>query len=313
MAARPLKIDPLASWNEGEAKRTIINFVVRTSTVGGPDFVPRARRVAVFDNDGTLWSEQPMYVQLAFALDRVKELASKHPEWKTTQPSKAALEGDVKALANSGMREIAELVAATHAGMTTEEFRQTARDWLVTTKHPRFKRRYYGLAYKPMIELLAYFRANGFKNFIVADGGVEFVRAFSERVYGIPPENVIGSSTKTRFEFRGPKPVLVRLPELDFIDDREGKAVAINQYIGRRPLAAFGNSDSDLPMLQWAAAGDGPRLMALLHHTDGEREAAYDRHAEFGRLDKGLDLARRRNWIVVDMKQDWNSVFSRPA
>jgi phosphoserine phosphatase len=313
MAARPLKIDPLASWNDGDVKRAIINFVVRMSTVGGPDFVPRARRIAVFDNDGTLWSEQPMYVQLAFALDRVKELALKHPEWKTTQPFKAALEGDVKSLSDLGMRPIAELVMATHAGMTTDEFRQIARDWLVTTKHPRFKRRYYGLAYKPMLELLAYFRANGFKNFIVAGGGTEFVRAFSERVYGVSPENVIGSSIKTRFEMRGGKPVLVRLREIDFIDDSEGKPVGINQYIGRRPIAAFGNSDADLPMLQWTAASEGPRLMVLLHHTDAEREAAYDRQAEFGRLDKALEMARRRDWIVIDMKRDWKSVFSRPA
>jgi len=313
MAARPLKIDPLASWNDGDAKRAIISFVVRTSTVGGPDFVPRARRIAVFDNDGTLWSEQPMYVQLAFALDRVKEVAPKHPEWRTTQPFKAALEGDMKTLADSSARAIAELVTATHAGMTTDEFRQLARDWLVTTKHPRFKRRYYGLSYKPMLELLAYFRANGFKNFIVSGSGIEFVRAYSERVYGIPPENVIGSSIKTHFEMRGGKPVLTRLAEIDFIDDKEGKPVAINQYVGRRPIAAFGNSDEDLPMLQWTAAGDGPRLMALLHHTDAEREAAYDRQSEFGRLDKCLDIAKRRDWIVIDMKRDWSSVFSRPA
>jgi hypothetical protein len=313
MAARPLKVDPLASWNDGDVKRAIINFVVRTSTVGGPDFVPRARRIAVFDNDGTLWSEQPMYVQLAFALDRAKELAPQHPEWKTTQPLKAALDGDLKTLLDSGMRAIAELTMATHAGMTTDEFRQTARDWLVTTKHPRFKRRYYGLSYKPMLELLAYFRANGFKNFIVSTSGVEFVRAFSERVYGIPPENVIGSSIKTRFEMRGGRPVLVRLPEIDFIDDNDGKPVGINQFIGRRPIAVFGNSDADLPMLQWTASGDNPRLIALLHHTDAEREAAYDRQADFGRLDKALDVARRRDWVVIDMKQDWKSVFSRPA
>ena len=313
MAARPLKIDPLPSWNEGDAKHAITSFVVRTSTVGGPDFVPRARRVAVFDNDGTLWSEQPMYVQLAFALDRVKELAPKHPEWRTEQPFKAALEDDLKTLAELGARAIADLVMATHAGMTTDEFRQIARDWLVTTKHPRFRRRYYGLVYKPMLELLAYLRTNGFKNFIVSGAGIEFVRAYSERVYGIPPENVIGSSIKTRFEMRGGKPVLVRLPEIDFIDDKEGKPVGINQYIGRRPIAAFGNADADLPMLQWVAAGDGPRLLALLHHTDAEREAAYDRNSDFGRLDKGLEMARRRDWLLINMKQDWKSVFSRPA
>jgi len=313
MAPRALKIDPLSSWNDGDAKRAIISFVVRTSTVGGPDFVPRARRIAVFDNDGTLWSEQPIYVQLAFALDRVKELAPKHPEWRTTQPFKAALEDDIKTLADLGVQAIAELVMATHTGMTTDEFRQIARDWLVTTKHPRFKRRYYGLVYKPMLELLAYLRGNGFKNFIVSGGGIEFVRAFSERVYGIPPENVIGSSIKTRFEMRGTKPVLVRLPEIDFIDDKEGKAVGINQYIGRRPIAAFGNADADLPMLQWVAAGEGPRLLGLVHHTDAERESAYDRQSEFGRLDKGLEMARRRNWLLIDMKHDWKSVFSKPA
>src|SRR5262245_3719149 len=310
-AARPSRIDPLASWNDGDAKRSIISFVVRTSTVGSPDFVPRARRIAVFDNDGTLWSEQPMYVQLAFALDRVKELAPQHPEWKTTQPFKAALEGDMKSFGDCGLRGLTELVMATHAGMTTEEFRQITRDWLITTKHPRFRRRYYGLVYQPMLELLAYMRANGFKNFIVSGGGIEFVRAFSERVYGIPPENVVGSSIKTRFELRGAQPVLVRIQEIDFIDDKEGKPVGINQYIGRRPIAAFGNSDADLPMLQWTAAGTGPRLMLILHHTDAEREAAYDRDAEFGRLDKGLEVAQRRNWILVDMKQDWKTVFSK--
>lgn len=313
MAARPLKMDPLASWNDGDAKRAIINFVVRTSTVGGPDFVPRARRIAVFDNDGTLWSEQPIHVQLAFALDRVKELAPKHPEWTMTQPLKAALEGDMKTLADSGARGIAELVIAAHVGVTTDEFRQITRDWLVTTKHPRFKRRYYGLVYKPMLELLAYFRANGFKNFIVSSAGAEFVRSFSERVYGVPPENVIGSCVKTRFEMRGGTPVLVRLPEIDFIDDKEGQPVGINQFIGRRPIAAFGNSDADLPMLQWTASGDGPRLMGLLHHTDADREFAYDRQSDYGRLDRALDVARRREWIVIDMKRDWASVFSRPA
>jgi phosphoserine phosphatase len=305
-----LKIDPLAAWNDGEAKRSIMNFVARTSTVGSPDFVPRAQRIAVFDNDGTLWSEQPLPAQLAFALDRVKELASEHPEWRAKQPYRAALEGRLDVFSGS---RVAELVAATHAGMTTEEFQQTVRDWLVATKHPRFKRRHYGLVYQPMLELLAYLRANGFKNFIVCPSGIEFVRAFCERVYGISPEHVVGTSTKTRFEMRRETPVLVRLADIDHIDEGEGKPAGINQYIGRRPIAAFGNSDADLPMLQWAAAGDGPRLMMIIHHTDADREIAYDRQSSIGRLDRGLHTARERGWVVVDMKRDWLSVFSRPA
>jgi phosphoserine phosphatase len=312
-SSRPLRTDPLATWNEGNAKRSIISFVARTSTVGSPDFVPRAQRIAVFDNDGTLWSEQPLGAHIAFVLDRVKELAAQHPEWKAKQPYKAMLEGDIGPFTESGIHRIAELVAATHAGLTTEEFLQIVRDWLVTNKHPRFKRRYYGLVYQPMLELLAYLRANGFKNFIVSPDGVEFVRAFCERVYGIPPEHVVGTCTKTRFEMRGTNPVLVRLQEMDVVDDGPGKPAAINQYVGRRPIAAFGNSDADVPMLQWADAGEGPRLIMIVHHTDEEREVAYDRQARIGRLDKGLEMAKRREWHVVDMKRDWNSVFSRPA
>jgi len=301
--------DPLSSWNEGEAKRSIVDFVQRVTTVGGADFLPAPERIAVFDNDGTLWAEKPMYVQLAFALDRVKALAPEHPEWKDQQPFKAALEGDLKTVAAGGEHALLELVMATHAGMTTEAFAQVVTDWLTTAKHPRYNRIYTDLVYQPMLELLAYLRANGFKTFIVSGGGIEFMRPWTERVYGIPPEQVIGSSIKTKFEWRDGSPVLVRLPEIDFIDDKDGKPVGIHRHIGRRPIAAFGNSDGDLQMLQWTAAGSGPNFCLYVHHTDAEREWAYDRESPIGRLDKGLGEAQARGWTVVDMKADWNRIF----
>jgi phosphoglycolate phosphatase-like HAD superfamily hydrolase len=266
-------------------------------------------RIATFDNDGTLWSEQPAYFQLFFAMDRVKALAPEHPKWKTQQPFKAVLENDMKALAASGEKGLLELVMATHAGMTTTEFQQTVKDWLATVKHPRFKRPYTDLVFQPMLEVLAYLRANGFKNFIVSGGGIEFMRPWTERVYGIPPEQVIGSSIKTGFEMRNGRPVLVRLPELNFIDDKAGKPVGINQHIGRRPVAAFGNSDGDLQMLQWTAAGKGARYMLIVHHTDADREWAYDRKSKIGHLDHALDEALKRGWTVVDMKKDWKVIY----
>jgi len=286
--------DPLPSWNDGPAKAAIVAFVDKVTKPGSPDFVPEPERIATFDNDGTLWAEQPMYFQLFFALDRVKALAPQHPEWKTTQPFKAALEGDMKALAASGEKGLITLVMATHAGMTTVEFEKIVRDWIATAKHPTTKRPFTKMVYQPMLELLAYLRASGFKTYIVSGGGIEFMRPWTSEVYGVPPEQVVGSSIKTKFEMRGGKPVLVRLPEINFIDDKDGKPVGINQYIGRRPIAAFGNSDGDLQMLQWTTAGDGARFALYVHHTDAEREWAYDRKSSFGHLDKGLDEARAK-------------------
>ncbi len=281
----------------------------RVTTAGGADFVPVSERLAVFDNDGTLWAEKPMYVQLAFALDRVKALAPGHPEWKDTQPFKAVLEGDMKTVAAGGEHALLELIMATHAGMTTDAFAQVVKDWLATAKHPRFKRHYTELVYQPMLELLAYLRANGFKTFIVSGGGIEFMRPWTEQVYGIPPEQVIGSSIKTRFELRDGTPVLVRLPEINFIDDKAGKPVGIQMHIGQRPIAAFGNSDGDLQMLQWTTAGPGARFGMIVHHTDADREYAYDRKSPIGRLDQALDEAKTQGWTVVDMKQDWKRMF----
>ena len=301
--------DPLPSWNDGAAKARIVAFVKAVTDSAGKDHVAPAERIAVFDNDGTLWAEQPAYFQLLFAIDRVKALAPKHPEWKTTQPFKAALEGDMKALAASGEKGLLQLVMASHAGDTPEQFQQIVRDWLAVARHPKFKRPYTELVYQPMLELLAYLRANGFKTYIVSGGGIEFVRAWSEAVYGIPPEQVVGSSIKTKYEVRNGVPTLRRLPEINFIDDKAGKPVGINQHIGRLPIAAFGNSDGDFQMLEWVTAGPGPRLGLLVHHDDAAREYAYDRKSHIGRLDRGLDEGPGRGWTIVSMKNDWRTVF----
>ncbi|TIL56812.1 MAG: haloacid dehalogenase-like hydrolase [Mesorhizobium sp.] len=301
--------DPLPSWNDTAPKATIVEFVEKVSKEGSPDFVPEPERIAVFDNDGTLWTEHPMYVQLAFALDRVKAEAANHPEWATTQPFQAVLEGDMKTLAAAGQKGLLELIMATHAGMTTEEFQKIASEWIATARDPRFKKPYTELVYQPMLELLAYLRANGFKTYIVSGGGIELMRPWTEKVYGIPPEQVIGSSIKTQFEMRDGVPTLFRLPEVNFIDDKAGKPVAINDHIGRRPIAAFGNSDGDLEMLQWTTLADGPRFGLIVHHTDAEREYAYDRMSDFGHLDKALDAAAINKWTVVDMKADWKQIF----
>lgn len=310
-----LGAEPLPSWNEGAAKQAVLAFVAGVTTPGSPDFVPPAERIAVFDNDGTLWSEQPLYFQLAFAIDRVKALAPRHPEWRTTAPFRAVLEDDHAALAAGGEHAIVELVMASHAGTTTDEFAGIVREWLATARHPRFERPYTELVFQPMLELLDYLRANGFRTWIVSGGGVEFLRVFAEEVYGIPPEQVVGSSIATELQVRDGRPVLVRLPRIAFVDDGAGKPVGIHAAIGRRPLAAFGNSDGDLQMLQWTAAGDGPRFAALVRHTDGEREWAYDRKSSVGRLDAALDEAGRRGWTVIDMKRDWRVVypFQRPS
>jgi hypothetical protein len=302
--------DPLPSWNDTAPKAAIVEFVEKVSKEGSPDFVPEPERIAVFDNDGTLWTEHPMYVQLAFALDRVKAEAANHPEWATTQPFQAVLEGDMKTLAAAGEKGLLELIMATHAGMTTDEFQKIASEWIATARDPRFKKPYTELVYQPMLELLAYLRANGFKTFIVSGGGIEFMRPWTEKIYGIPPEQVIGSSIKMQFEMRDGIPTLFRLPEVNFIDDKVGKPVGINQHIGRRPIAAFGNSDGDLEMLQWTTLAEGLQFGLIVHHTDAEREYAYDRKSEFGHLDKALDAAEINNWTVVDMKNDWKQVFS---
>ncbi|MBI5896755.1 MAG: haloacid dehalogenase-like hydrolase [Desulfobacterales bacterium] len=309
IAALAQAADPLPAWRDGEAKQSIIAFVESVTKEGLPDWVPVPERIAVFDNDGTLWAEQPMYFQAFFIFDRIRALAPVQPEWKEKEPFASVLRGDVTSALSGGERALMEMAMATHAGMTTEQFEKIVGDWIATAKHPTSKRLYTEMVYQPMLELLAYLRANGFKIFIVSGGGIEFMRPWTEKVYGIPPEQVIGSSIKTKFELRDGKPGLVRLPEIDFIDDKEGKPVGIQQHIGRRPIAAFGNSDGDLQMMQWTTAGQGPRLALYIHHTDAVREWAYDRKSSVGRLDKGLDEAQARGWTVVDMRRDWRVIY----
>jgi hypothetical protein len=302
--------DWLPSWNEGASKARIVEFVQSVTDPTSKQYLPPAERIAVFDNDGTLWSEQPMYFQLAFILDRVKALAPQHPEWRTQEPFKSVLAGDMAGVAAAGEHGLLEMMAATHAGMTADEFRSIVADWLATARHPRFKRPYTELTYAPMKELLAYLRANGFKTFIVSGGGVEFMRVFSENVYGVPPEQIIGSSIRTKYEVRDGKPVIVRLPEIEFIDDKAGKPVGINRYIGRKPILAFGNSDGDFEMLEYTTSAPGPRLGLIVHHDDAEREYAYDRKSSIGRLERGLDEAAQRGWVVVSMQDDWRRVYA---
>jgi hypothetical protein len=307
---RPLAAqEALPSWNDTGPRKAILEFVGKVTKAGSPDFVTPAERIATFDNDGCLWAEQPMYFQLAFALDRVKALAPQHPEWKTQEPFRSLLAGDLKTALAGGEKAILEIVMATHAGITTDEFAKVVAEWTKTARHPRTGRAYTEMVYQPMLELLDLLRRNGFKTFIVSGGGIEFMRAWAEGVYGIPPEQTVGSAVATKFEMRPPGPVLIREPKIDFIDDGPGKPVGINRHIGRRPVLAFGNSDGDLQMLQWTAAGSGARFMGLVHHTDSAREWAYDRTSHVGRLDKALDEALARHWTVVDMKADWKRVF----
>ncbi len=305
--------DPLPSWNDAASRRAIVEFVEKLTQEGSPNYVPVPERIATFDNDGTLWAEQPMYFQAFFVVDRVKALAPQHPEWITQEPFASVLKGDMKAALADGEKALLEMVMATHAGMSTAEFEQIVKDWIATAKHPKTGRPFTEMVYQPMGELLAYLRANGFKTYIVSGGGIEFMRPWTEKVYGVPPEQVIGSSIKTKYEIRDGKPVLVRLPEINFIDDKDGKPIAINQNIGRRPIAAFGNSDGDLQMLQWTTAGKGLCFALIVHHTDAEREWAYDRKSPIGKLDKALDEAQARGWTVVDMKRDWKTVFGAPT
>ncbi len=303
--------DPLLSWNEGKTKQSIVDFVKRVSAKDGKDFVPPAERIAVFDNDGTLWAEQPLYFQLVFALDRVKALAPQHPEWKEKEPFASLLKGDLKGALAGGEPAIFQIVMATHAGMTTEEFEKNVRNWIAAAKHPKTGRLYTEMVYQPMLDLLDYLRANSFKTFIVSDGDVDFMHVFAERIYGIPPEQVIGSSGKLKFELRDGKPVLVKLPEIDFINDKSGKPEGINKFIGRRPIAAFGNSDGDLQMLQWTAAGSGARLMMLVHHDDDKREYAYGPKSKIGTFtDALMAQAKKNSWKVISMKDDWKRIFA---
>jgi phosphoserine phosphatase len=312
LAAGPLAAqaaDPLPSWSDTGPKKAITSFVDRVTARGSPEFVAPAERIAVFDNDGTLWAEQPLYFQLAFALDRVKALAPQHPEWRTREPFPSLLAGDVKAALAGGEKSILEIVMATHAGNTTDEFAGAVTEWMKTARHPRTGRAYTEMVYQPMLELLAFLRQNGFKTFIVSGGGIEFMRAWAEGVYGIPPEQTVGSTIAMRFEMRPGGPVLLREPKADFIDDGPGKPVGIQRHIGRRPVFAFGNSDGDLQMLQWTASGSGARFVGIVHHTDAEREWAYDRASHIGKLDKALDEGTARGWTLVDMKKDWKRVF----
>lgn len=313
--AQPKAIaDPLPSWNDGKTKSAIIDFVHRVTDKESRDFVPEAERIATFDNDGTLWTEQPLYNQLVFAIDRVKALAPQHPEWKTKEPFASLLKGDLKAVAASGKKGLLEIIAATHAGMTIEEFDTTVQEWIRTTRHPKSGRLYTEMIYQPMLELLIYLRANGFKTFIVSGGGIEFMRPWTNRVYGIPPEQVVGSSLKLKFEMREGKPVLLKIAEIDLIDDKAGKPVGIQSHIGRRPIFAGGNSDGDLEMLQYTtiardAQDTKPRMGIIVRHTDAKREWAYDRNSHIGKLDKALDEAPKRGWVVIDMKKDWAEIY----
>jgi len=301
--------DPLPSWNDGKAKTAIVDFVTRTTTAGGPDFVAADDRIATFDNDGTLWSEQPLYFQGIFVMDRIKAMAKDHPEWKDTQPFKAVLENDMKAVMASGHKGLGELLAASSSGMSVEDFAASVVEWTKTAREPRFDKPYTELVFQPMLELLAYLRANDYQTFIVSGGGIEFMRPWTEGVYGIPPNQVVGSSGKTEFKRDGDKVSILKLPAVEFVDDGPGKPVGINRFIGKRPVFAAGNSDGDLEMLQWTTLNSGPRFGMIIHHTDATREWAYDRDSHIGRLDKALDEAPKRGWLVVDMKNDWKTIY----
>ena len=302
--------EPLPSWNEGLARQAILDFVARVTREGSADFVPAAERIATFDNDGTLWCEQPNYVQVVFALERLQTMAPQHPEWDKQEPFATMLRLNPERPLVTPLKEFEKLISVTHSGMSTADFERIVSAWLAQARHPRFQRPYTACIYQPMVELLAFLRAHGFKTFIVSGGGAEFMRPWTSTAYGIPPEQIVGSTIKTVFEWRDGQPVLMRLPDVDFVDDGPGKPVGIGRYIGRRPLAAFGNSDADLPMLEWTTAAEGPRLGMLVHHTDGEREYAYDRQSHVGRLDRGLDEAARHDWLLIDMRRDWKRVFA---
>ncbi len=309
LATAAFAADPLPSWNDTASKKAIVAFVEKVTKEGSADFVPPAERIATFDNDGTLWSEQPVYFQFFFAIDRVKAMAPQHPEWKEKEPFASLLKGDMKGVMASGEKGLFTLVMTTHAGMTTAEFEKTVADWIATARHPKTGKLFTAMVFQPMLELLAYLRANGFKTFIVSGGGIEFMRPWAEKAYGIPPEQIVGSSGGLKYELRDGTPVLVKTPELVLNDDKEGKPVGIQRHIGRRPIAAFGNSDGDFQMIEWTTSGPGARFGLIVHHTDAEREYAYDRDSHIGKLDKGLDEGPKRGWTIVDMKTDWNTIY----
>jgi phosphoserine phosphatase len=309
VASASMAADPLPSWNDGDVKTSIVAFVEKVTKEGGPDFAPVAERIATFDNDGTLWCEQPMYFQMIFAFERIKETAGDHPEWKQQEPYKFVLDGDLKAFGATGQKGLLDIIAATHAGMTVEQFHATVREWMHTARHPRFHRPYDQCIYQPMVELLKYLRANGFKTFIVSGGGIEFMRPWVDKAYGIPPEQVVGSSGVVKYELVEDKPVLMKEAKVEFIDDGPGKPVGINHFIGRRPIMAFGNSDGDYEMLRWTTAGEGARFGLIVHHTDAEREYAYDYPSRVGQLKRALEEAPQRGWVVVSMKDDWKTIF----
>jgi len=304
-----LHADPLPSWNEGVNKQAIISFVERTTRADSPDYVVPAKRIATFDNDGCLWSEQPLYFQLIFIIDQIKTLAPQHPEWKNTEPFASILKGDTKKALSGGKKALMELAIATHANISTEEFDQSVSKWLATARHPKTGRPYNQMVFQPMLELLAYLRANDFKTFIVTGGGIDFVRVFAEETYGIPPEQIVGSSIKADYEIRDGKPALIKLPELNFIDDKKGKPIGIHQHIGRRPIFAAGNSDGDFQMLEYVTSGKGARFGMLVHHDDDKREWAYDRDSHIGQLARGLDEAQQRKWNIISMKKDWAKIY----
>jgi len=304
--------DGLPSWNKGPSRAAIVTFVAEVTDANGPNFVPPSKRIAVFDNDGTLWAEQPLYFQAIYIFDQIKTLAPEHPEWKTEEPFASVLNGDYKAALAGGAEALLNMAMATHAGITSEEFGQSVRTWISTARHPTTNRPYSEMVYQPMLEVLNYLRGHDFKTFIVSGGGIDFMRVFAEETYGVPPEQIIGSSIKVGYEIRNGNPTIVKLPELNFIDDKAGKPIGIHQHIGRRPIAAFGNSDGDFEMLEWTTAGTGERLGVIVHHTDAEREWAYDRESHIGRLDRALDEAGQRGWVVVDMKSDWSLIHPQP-
>ena len=304
------EVDPLPNWSEGSTKSVILDFIAKTTSSGNVDFIPEADRIAVFDNDGTLWAEQPMYFQLAYAIDFIKKESTNHPEWKKTEPFKSLLEGNIKHVMDGGEKALFEIIMASHAGMTSEDFQKSVSDWLDSATHPKTGKPYNQMIYQPMVELLEYLRAKGYKTFIVSGGGIDFMRVWAEKAYAIPPYQVIGSSIKSKYEIVDGKPVIIKLPELNFFDDKGGKPVGIHQHIGKRPVLAVGNSDGDYEMLQYVTAGEGARLGMLIHHTDSIREYAYDRNSHIGKLSKGLDDAAKYQWLIVDMKSDWKNVFN---
>jgi len=309
LCAAPGDVDPLPSWKVGNSRDSIIEFVDVVTDISNANYVPVDERIAVFDNDGTLWSEQPLYFQFYYALSQIEKAAPAHPEWSDQEPYKTALAGNRDDILSLGTKGLVEIILATHSGMTNTEFRQSVQAWIAMAEHPTTQRAYSQMVFQPMLELMDYLRANGFQVYIVSGGGVEFMRAFAEGVYGVPPENTIGSNLGIQLEATEDGLVLRRVAEVSFVNDKAGKPVGIQRAIGRRPIFAFGNSDGDLQMLQWTVAGDGPSFAGIVHHTDADREWAYDRESRLGRLDKALDEGMERGWTIVDMRSEWSRIY----